>query len=196
MDNVFAAAVDMETTGLDANSDVPLEIGVALIDKDGNVLDTYQTLVWEPGPDYSIAMGMAAANEFVGPMHEKSGLWDDLLEKRGKETLSREEADYHLVSWLADHEVGQIPMLGNSIGSLDRPFALVHFPNFNKALSYRNIDMSSIKELVKVHNPTLWERLKPIIGDKSNADHRVMGDIEACLVEYKAYIDNFFFIEE
>lgn len=195
---IFAAVVDIETTGLDANKNIPLEFGIKLIDKEGFVFAEKSWLISEPTLDWQIEMGMGAADKFVGPMHEKSGLWNDLLEQRGKTTLTREELDVALCDFLGDNEVrfGKVPMLGNSIGSLDRPFCLIHFPKFNETLSYRNIDISSFKEMCKAHNPSLFENLRPIIGDKSNATHRVLDDIDACIVEYRAYVDNFFFTED
>jgi len=201
MDNTeryWAAVTDLETTGLNAHECIPLEVGIKIIDKEGFVFGERSWLIWEPGGEWSIKMMEGAANEFVGPMHEKSGLWDDLLEQRGKATHTREQADLAIVDWLDEMGVrhGQLPMMGNSIGSLDRPFCLVHFPKFDKALSYRNIDISTIKELCKALNPALFENLKPIIGDKTLADHRVLGDIDACIVEYRAYIDNFLFTED
>lgn len=194
----FAAVTDLETTGLNANDCIPLEVGIKIIDKEGFVFGERSWLIWEPGPEWSIKMMEGAANKFVGPMHEKSGLWDDLIEERGKATHTREEADQAIVEWLDEMEVrhGSLPMMGNSIGSLDRPFCLVHFPLFNAALSYRNIDMSTIKEIVKAVNPSLYENLEPIIGNKENATHRVLGDIDACILEYRAYLENFFFTED
>lgn len=198
MDNIFAAVVDMETTGLSAQFDVPLEIGVMLIDKEGTEIDSVSSLVWEMNDEFQNAVG--AANSFVQEMHTKSGLWDDLnsLNHAQLAARSRVTVDEFLVQWLSAHNVerGAVPMLGNSIGSLDRPFALQHFPRFNEFLSYRNIDISSIKEICKAHNPKLFKALEPIIGTKADADHRVLSDIKACIREYQAYIDNFFFIED
>lgn len=197
-ENIFAAVVDIETTGLDARENIPLEFGIRLIDKEGYNFADCSWLISENTVEWRIEMGNGAVNEFVGPMHEKSGLWDDLLENRGNTTLTRAELDDALCQFLSDYGAapGKIPMLGNSIGSLDRPFCLIHFPKFNAALSYRNVDISTIKELCKAHNPTLFDNLRPIIGSKENATHRVMGDIDACILEYRSYIENFFFIEE
>ena len=200
MDNIFAAVVDMETTGLNANENVPLEIAVAIIDKDGEVLDSTECLIWEMRDDFQNAVGRAQSNDFVNAMHTKSGLWEDLnnLNHVDLSIYSRTAVDDYLTKVLRAWgcEQGKVPMLGNSIGSLDRPFALVHLPKFNEHLSYRNIDMSTVKELVKAHNPKLWENLYPIIGDKSNATHRAIDDVHACIREYQAYIENFFFIED
>lgn len=201
--NIFAAVVDLETTGLSASKDVPLEVGIKLIDKEGFSFGEYQALIWEDAEDFQAGIARGRSNKVVKPMHEKSGLWAD-LEKvasgRGgnhPDRYARLEVDNELCDFLTDHGVrfGTIPMMGNSIGSLDRPFCMQHFPIFNGALSYRNIDISSIKEILKAVNPTLWENLKPIVGTNENADHRVLGDIDACILEYRAYLENFFFVE-
>lgn len=198
-EKIWAAVVDMETTGLDANEEVPLEIGVALINVEGNVLASTEFMIHDDTSEYKEAIEAAKRNEFVGPMHEASGLWEDLANRETLDNLgSRQLVDQLLCDFLDDNDVmvGKVPMLGNSIGSLDRPFCIQHFPQFNQTLSYRNIDISTIKEICKAVNPSLFENLKPIIGDKADATHRVMGDIDACIREYQAYRDNFFFLEE
>jgi oligoribonuclease len=198
-ERIWAAVVDLETTGLDAANHIPLELGIKLIDRTGFALSEAKWLICEPTQEWSISMMHGAADKFVGDMHEKSGLWNDLLEQRNSgNTVTREELDDELCEWLAEAgvEYGKVPMMGNSIGSLDRPFSIIHFPNFNKTLSYRNIDISTIKEICKAVNPELFENLRPIIGDKENAVHRVLEDIDACIVEYRAYCENFFFTEE
>lgn len=186
--------LDMETTGLEANLDVPLELGMILTDEWGNELHSWQTLVWEEDDKvFQRGVKRGKLNEFVCAMHEKSGLWSDL---ETFDTMTRDEADQAAVDWLKSKgvEQGQLAMSGNSIGSLDRPFALIHFPKLNAFLSYRNIDMSSIKELVRLTNPDLYENLKPIIGTKENADHRVLGDCRAALAEYKAYLEEYLIV--
>ena len=195
--NIFAVVTDIETTGLDAQLDVPLEVGMKIIDKEGFVFASYSAFIWEDTPDFLAGISRGRGNEFVEPMHHKSGLgmifYNPLQAK-----LTRDAADEEICDFLADYGVayGKVPMMGNSIGSLDRPFFIKHFPEANATLSYRNVDISTIKELCKAHNPTFFENLRPIIGDKSMADHRVMGDIDACIVEYRAYLENFFFVED
>lgn len=186
--------LDMETTGLDASQDVPLELGMILTDEWGQIVDEWKTLIWEEdNKQFQRGVRRGRTNEFVNNMHEKSSLWEDL---DLFESLTRDEADLAAVEWLKSHgvEQGKLAMSGNSIGSLDRPFALVHFPHLNSFLSYRNIDMSSLKELVRLNNPDLYENLKPIIEDKSAAVHRVLDDCRAAIREYKAYIDNYLIV--
>lgn len=195
MSDMKMAWVDMETTGLEADKDVPLELGIALTDEWGEIAAEAKWLIWEDSPAYDLGMERAQSNEFVKNMHDKSGLWNDL---GVFDLYSRSQAEEQAIEFLMANEVepGTLPMAGNSIGSLDRPFMLRHFPRLNVALHYRNIDMSSIKEIVRLVNPELYANLKPIIGTKEDADHRVLGDIRASIREYKAYLDNFFFLPE
>jgi len=187
--------IDLETTGLDARLDAPLEVGLAITDEVGNVKATFHTLIWEKNIDYKRSMERAMKNEFVRSMHEKSGLFDD-IKNLDLVKLTRFEADMAMIGFIEANGGEGLNLAGNSIGSLDRPFLLEHFPHFNERVGYRNIDMSSVKELCKRLNPGLFERLKPIIGTKENADHRVLGDIRASIAEYRAYIENFFIVDE
>lgn len=185
--------VDIETTGLEANVDIPLEVGLKLTDVHGFSVAEESWLLHEANADWVIQRGVGAAHPIVGPMHQKLGLWDDLLAARdNKSAFTREELDDEMIQWLQDNgaPVG-LGMTGNSTGSLDRPFTLVHFPKLNEYLGYRNIDMSTLKELCKKINPGLWANLAPIIGGKADAPHRVLGDIDACITEYRTYCENF-----
>ena len=190
--------IDLESTGLSAQNCIPLEVGLKITDAVGFVIDEAAWLIWEPGREWSIKMTEGAADEFVGPMHQKSGLWDDLVAERGKNTLSRAEADLQMVYFVDQHcdNPREIPLAGSSIGSLDRPFVLEHFPKFNKTISYRNVDISSVKEICKAVNPELFENLKPIIGSKEDSQHRVLSDIDASITEYRAYLREFLITDE
>lgn len=187
--------IDLETTGLDANHDVPLEVGMAITDRWGNARAVQKCLVWETGIDFQRGVVRGHDNEFVHPMHEKSGLWKDL---QTFQTLDRENAEDFFCGWLDRQEVpaGKLPMCGNSIGSLDRPFVQKHFPKLNRHFHYRNIDISSFKEVCRMVNPALFKNLEPIIGTKINATHRVLDDVAASIKEYQAYLDNFLFVGE
>lgn len=195
-ERITMAWVDLETTGLDAESEVPLEVGIKLTDDQGFVIAEKAWLVHDETGQFKMKIAQAAAHEIVGPMHQKSGLWDDLAERETREYDSVFNTDALLVEWMEKQNAPEgLPMVGNSIGSLDRPFCLIHFPLFNEYLGYRNIDMSTLKELCKRHNSALYENLLPIIGTKADAKHRVLDDIDASITEYRAYLDNFLFTE-
>lgn len=182
--------IDLETTGLSAQNDIPLELGLMLTDKDGGNRYSAKWLIWEPGHLWAMQMGQGAAHEVVGPMHQASGLWDDLVEHRSK-ALTRTQVDQAACRWLEEHDVKPftLPMAGSSIGSLDRPFVIKHFPDLHKMFHYRNIDISTVKELCKMHNPEVYSKLDAAISKQEN--HRVLDDIRDTIDEYRFYVDNF-----
>lgn len=191
VENIKLAWVDIETTGLDARYDVPLELGLMLTDEQGYPIYADHWLIHDDTTEYKEKIAFASRHNIVGPMHEKSGLWSDLFMREEIGYFSRTEMDQFLAQMFQEHKIPAIPMAGSSTGSLDRPFVLEHFPLFNKVLSYRNVDVSTIKELCKMHNPLLWENLSPMMGSKEDAPHRVLGDLEGAITEYRLYLENF-----
>ena len=183
--------IDLETTGLDARTEVPLEIGLKLTDEWGEGGPSKSWLIHEQNDHYKTRIVAAKKHDVVGPMHEKSGLWTDLTYMQSM----RETIDEFAYRWLVGEGVqpGTLPLCGNSVGSLDRPFLLVHFPVLNEFLHYRNIDISSFKEVCRRVNPELFSNLRDIADNKESATHRPLEDIDASITEYQAYVENFFF---
>lgn len=192
--------IDMETTGLDARDEVPLELGLVLTDEWGNIRAQKKWLIDDDTPHWDSRVVHAKEHAIVGPMHTESGLWADLSRTRPQSQRGWNIAsvDDNARNWLRSCGVGEetIPLAGNSIGSLDRPFLLVHFPLLNAYTSYRNIDISSFKEVCRRVNPELFEKLKPWTDAKAEAKHRVLEDIFASIKEYRAYLENFLWTSE
>lgn len=184
------AWIDIESTGLDANNDVPLEIGLMVTDRTGSEIARWSTLIFEKNDEYLAAIRAGKEHEIVGPMHERSGLWAD-LDKYQNVAWNREKAAKEARAFLRKCGVEKftLPMCGSSIGSLDRPFAIVHLPVLHEFFHYRNIDVSTVKELCRMHNPELFAKYQPL-----DAGHRVLDDLEATVHEYQFYLDNFLFI--
>jgi len=189
--------IDLETTGLEAAIEVPLELGLCVTDEWGQAKAYKKWLIDDGTPYFDLKVQLAKQNEFVGPMHEASGLWDALnrTRPRSQQGSPIKSVDTFAVDWLRSNGVpeGKLPLCGNSIGSLDRPFVLYHFPKLNAYNSYRNIDVSSFKETCRRVNPELFERLKDVADTKGSAKHRVLEDIEGSIAEYQAYLENFLF---
>jgi oligoribonuclease len=183
--------IDLETTGLRADSCVPLELGLTLTDKWGAQLGSWKTLIWESSfVDYK-----ARTDNFVINMHTENGLWDDL----GKFAVrTRLEAARQAVTWLESHGVEKftLPMCGSSIGSLDRPFAIEHLHELHEFFHYRNIDVSTVRELCRLLNPTLLEKIEEDLADKYQVKHRVLEDIQDSITLYRALYENFLFLED
>jgi oligoribonuclease len=189
--------IDLETTGLDATDDIPLEVALVLTDEWGTELAEATWLVHDDTAAFKEKVYMAAQHPIIGPMHSDSGLFAALANREAESYGGVYEVDQWMTEFLQQNgvEKGTLPLAGNSIGSLDRPFCLSYFHMFNDWTHYRNVDISSFKEVCRKTNPTLYAQLEPIIGTKADATHRALDDVKASIREYKAYIDNFFFTE-
>ena len=185
--------IDLETTGLRADSCVPIELGLTLTDKWGAEIASWKTLIWERGMLYETAF--EDSDQFVKEMHSKNNLWDDL---NNFDTRTRDSAQRAAITWLEANGVEPftLPMCGSSIGSLDRPFAIEHLPELHQFFHYRNIDVSTVRELCKILNPSLMEKINEDIADKYVEKHRVLEDIQDSITLYRALYENFLFLED
>lgn len=182
-------AVDLETTGLDVDRCSILEIGVVVADADLNVINSCSSLV-APLSDLS------EMDDFVREMHQGNGLLSDLERcnlLNGPSAPGYAEWTPSAVAkdvryWL-EHVCGlhakQLPLTGSSV-AFDRLFMQRHMPELEEFFHYRNVDISTVKELAKVWAPDVkWEPSK----DKL---HRPVDDLLATLEEAAFYKDSFF----
>ena len=165
--------VDCEMTGLDLERDEICEIAVIVTDSELNPLDEGLQLVIRPSAEALAGMG-----EFVTNMHTESGL---LAELAGG--ISHAEADTQVSEYLTRFmkEPKTAPLAGNSIAT-DRAFLQRQLPNFEALLHYRNIDVSSIKELARRWYPRVYFQLP-----KKAGNHRALGDILESIEELRYY---------
>lgn len=166
--------IDLEMTGLDPGRDVIVEIAVVVTDEQLVVLDEGLDLVVHQ-PDEALAL----MDAFVTKMHGKSGLTEEIRAA----TLSLADAGAQTLAYIAGHipDVRSVPLCGNSIG-VDRSFLAAYLPEIDKYLHYRNIDVSSVKELAKRWHPDLYaKRPKKVEG------HRALADILESIEELKYY---------
>ena len=189
--------VDLETTGLDHMTDVILEVGVQIRAKDLSLIDEFDVQIWDsPYYDrkYEELKVRAAAGEkgpqIVLDMHEKSGLWENAQ----AEGLTPTDAENTVVDFLKGHgvETYKPPMCGSSV-HFDRTFIHESMPTINDCFGYRNIDVSSIKELCKILNPELYTRLDKF-GPPKQEKHRVLDDLNDTAGELGWYAENFLWI--
>ena len=132
--------VDMEMTGLDPDNDRIIEVAVVVTDSNLNILGE--------GPVFAIHQsdevldGMDAWNKGT---HGRSGL----IDKVKASTVTEEEAEQKILAFLAQYvPKGTAPMCGNSIGQ-DRRFLVRYMPKLERFFHYRNVDVSTLKELAK-----------------------------------------------
>jgi len=169
--------LDLEMTGLEPESDVILEIASIVTDSHLNIL--------EEGPVFAIYQPdniLDNMNQWCIDHHCKSG-----LTKRCQEsTTDIETASRETIKFLEKYvPKGISPMCGNSIGQ-DRRFINKYMPEFEDYFHYRNIDVSTIKELAR--------RWKPEVLDKvvKTGAHLALDDIRESIAELKVYQASFF----
>jgi oligoribonuclease len=165
--------VDCEMTGLDLSVDEICEIAVVVTDSELNELDPGLQLVVKPSDAALANMG-----EFVTKMHTDSGLITEI-----PAGISISEAETQVLEYLKQWvtEARTAPLAGNSIGT-DRMFLNRQMPALDNYLHYRNIDVSSIKELTRRWYPRVYFQLP-----KKTGNHRALADIKESIQELSYY---------
>ncbi len=165
--------IDCEMTGLDVGVDQLVEVAVVITDFELEILD--------PGFDVVIAADQAALDnmgEFVRDMHGKSGLLE--LIPGGVSLQDAEDAvlDY-IRRFVPTPQTA--PLAGNTIGT-DRAFLARYMPRIDSHLHYRNVDVSSIKELVRRWVPRIYFN-----APEKDGGHRALADILESIRELDYY---------
>jgi oligoribonuclease len=166
--------IDCEMTGLDVEKDSLVEIAVLITDSDLNVLDEQGLgVVIKPRKESLAQMG-----DYVTQMHQESGLLK-LLDSG----LAIEQAEAKILDYVKSFaaEAGTAPLAGNSIGT-DRMFLNRYMPKLDAHLHYRNVDVSSIKELTRRWYPKVYFQLP-----KKSGGHRALADIRESIAELRYY---------
>lgn len=189
--------VDIETTGLSHLTDVVLEVGIRITDENLKTIDEFDMTVWD-SPYYDRKfeeIGMRAGAGEKGPkivldMHRESGLWDSAR----SEGLTPTDAEKGMVDFLEGHgvEKERPPMCGSSV-HFDRMMITEQMPGLAACFGYRNIDVSTVKELCKVLNPELYGKLDKY-GPKKSERHRALDDLTDTINELAWYAENFLHI--
>jgi oligoribonuclease len=168
--------IDMEMSGLNPDSDRILEVAIVITTSDlATVAEAPVLVVHQPD---EVLAGMDAWNSST---HGKSGLTDKVKISR----LSEAEAEAQMLAFLEAYvPPGTSPMCGNSICQ-DRRFLARWMPALERYFHYRNLDVSTLKELAK--------RWKPEIaaGLTKHGKHEALADIYESVEEMKYYRDNF-----
>ncbi len=165
--------IDCEMTGLDLATDALVEVAVLVTDGDLNVLGDGVDVVIRPPAEALAAMG-----DFVRDMHTKSGLLDEF-----EAGVTLAEAQRRVLEYVRRYVNGprQVPMAGNTIGT-DRAFLARDMPDLEGFLHYRNVDVSSVKELARRWFPRAFYNAPPKAGG-----HRALADIRESIEELRYY---------
>jgi oligoribonuclease len=165
--------IDCEMTGLDIENDGLVEIAVIITDFELNLLHPGLALVMNPGDNALANMG-----EFVRTMHEASGLLPEIAAG-----MSVADAEAAVIAYIDEHVPGpRRPILaGNTIG-MDRAFIMRYMPALDDRLHYRNLDVSSVKELSRRWFPSSY-----FCAPEKNGGHRALADIQESIRELAYY---------
>lgn len=164
--------IDLEMTGLSPDRDRIIEIATLVTDKDLNVL--------AEGPVFAIHQSdeaLAGMDEWNTRQHGQSGLTERVRQSSVDEATAERLTMEFLSTWVPSRAS---PMCGNSICQ-DRRFLARHMPQLEAFFHYRNLDVSSLKELAARWAPQV---LKGFVKESS---HRAMADVLDSILELKYY---------
>ena len=168
--------IDMEMTGLVPETDRIIEVALVITDGDLNTIVEAPVLVVHQTD--SVLDGMDSWNKAT---HSKSGL----IDKVKASTLDDAAVETQMLEFLKEHvPVRTSPMCGNSICQ-DRRFLARWMPQLESYFHYRNLDVSTLKELAKRWKPEVAQ------GIKKHGKHEALADIYESINEMKYYRENF-----
>ncbi len=168
--------LDMEMTGLDPEKERIIEVAVI-------VTEPYLQIVAE-GPVLVIHQSdevLDAMDNWNKSTHGKSGL----IDKVRASTVTEDQACDILLAFMAEYvPAGKSPMCGNSIGQ-DRRFMVRYMPKLEEFFHYRNLDVSTLKELARRWKPEILK------GFNKKSAHTALADIQESIEELKYYREHF-----
>jgi oligoribonuclease len=168
--------LDIETTGLDPKEGVILEVASIITTHNLETVATYEEVIhYDDLDDDTI-------DTYVLDMHSKNGLWDRVAES----LTSPEVIEHRLLGFWKEFTAPKMsPLCGSSV-HFDRAWVSHHWPDCLQYLHYRNIDVSTLKELVRV-----WNGSEEVFGDSANKKHRAIDDLKHSIAELSHYRERF-----
>ncbi|MDH5483879.1 MAG: oligoribonuclease [Gammaproteobacteria bacterium] len=172
VDNENLIWIDLEMTGLDPQNDVIIEIATIVTDKNLIILAEGPMLAIHQPDD--VLDGM---DEWCTNQHGKSGLTQRVKDSQ----FSATDAEQQTIAFLAQYvDKGASPMCGNTICQ-DRRFMVNYMPVLESFFHYRNLDVSTIKELARRWAPDVYK------GFVKDSSHLAMDDIKDSIAELVYY---------
>ena len=169
--------IDMEMSGLNPDADRILEIALVVTDAQLNTVAEGPVMIVHQ-PDAVLA----AMDDWNKSTHAKSGL----IEKVKAATQTEAQVESRVLAFLAEHVPAKTsPMCGNSVHQ-DRRFLARHMPELEAYFLYRNLDVSTLKELAKRWKPEIMG------GLVKHGRHEALADIHESIAELKYYREHLF----
>lgn len=173
--------IDMEMTGLDPGQDRIIEVATLITDGDLNVLAEGPVLAVHQSDEV-----LAGMDEWNQRTHGESGL----VERVRQSKLNEADVEAQTIAFLQRYaERGSSPMCGNSVHQ-DRRFMVKYMSSLADFFHYRNLDVSTVKELAKRWRPDVAS------GYKKQSSHQAMDDIRDSVDELKHYREHFFKLDQ
>lgn len=171
--NELLVWIDCEMTGLDLVNDELIEVAALVTDAELNVLGEGVDVLIKPTD-----RALDQMSEFVRTMHETSGL----LEELGT-GLALAEAEQKVLDYITQFvpDARKAPLAGNTIGT-DRAFLARDMPTLEQHVHYRNVDVSSVKELARRWYPRAYYQ-----SPAKSGNHRALADIQESIEELRYY---------
>lgn len=173
--------LDMEMTGLDPQHDKIIEIAMIITDKDLNIL--------AQSPVYAIHQSddvLNNMNQWCITTHARTGLTERVRQSQYTEEQVENELLVFMQTWLPEKTS---PMCGNTIHQ-DRRFMARYMPRLEAYFHYRNLDVSTLKELARRWHPTVYK------GIVKKGSHQALDDILESIEELRYYRQTFLRLPE
>jgi len=170
------AWIDLEMTGLDPAYDVILQAAVILTNKDLEPLEEYVCDIWQREDE------LLKMTPFVREMHDKNGL----ISRVRASKLDLVAAERRLLERVAGWCPYPAILCGNSVGQ-DKRFLERYMPGLAGYLSYRIVDVSSVKVMAR-----LWYGEGAVYTKPEKGEHDALVDIRNSIEELKSYRQNLF----
>jgi oligoribonuclease len=175
------AWLDLETTGTDEHDDDVIEVGIVITDDKLIEIDAAQ---WIVAPrTRSIEDAIRQASPTVQEMHEKNGLWKDLINGHGADPV---DVEARIVRWFKQTtgSTKHLGLAGSGVAHFDRRFLITQFPALDRRLTYWSLDVGIVRR-------ALWftgrDDLVPTSGDGATKTHRALDDARQHLDEFRVY---------
>ncbi len=171
--NEMLVWVDCEMTGLDLRADALIEVAALVTDAELNVLGDGVDVLIKPSDE-----ALEQMSDFVRAMHQNSGLLEEL-----DQGLTMAQAEERVLEYVSSQvpEAGKAPLAGNTIGT-DRAFLARDMPALEAHVHYRNVDVSSVKELARRWYPRVYYQ-----SPAKSGNHRALADIQESIEELRYY---------
>ena len=168
--------IDLEMTGLDPEKERIIEIATIVTDSDLNTIAEGPVIAVHQSDELLDAM-----DEWCTKTHGENGLTQRVKDSQ----VSERQAELATIEFLQEHvDKGASPICGNSIGQ-DRRFLVKYMPELEDFFHYRNLDVSTLKELVNRWRPDLKD------GLTKKGTHLALDDIRDSIEELKYYRSHF-----